>query len=99
SHQPSAMSRGLDLVEAGAGNGRLSADILRAARERDPQIYASLRLHLVEASAEARAAQRNTLDDVADRLVSSDASLPDSFEGVLVANELLDAMPVHQVVM
>src|SRR5262245_21498548 len=25
-----------DLVEAGAGNGRLSADILRAARQRDP---------------------------------------------------------------
>ena len=30
---------------------------------------------------------------------SSSDALPDSFEGVLVANELLDAMPVHQVVM
>ena len=37
--------------------------------------------------------------DVADRLVASSAALPASFEGVLVANELLDAMPVHQVVM
>jgi SAM-dependent MidA family methyltransferase len=87
------------LVEAGAGNGRLSADILRAARERDPAFYESIRLHLVEASAAARAAQRATLNDVAERLVSSDASLPRSFEGVLVANELLDALPTHQVVM
>src|SRR5262245_53459805 len=45
-----------DLVESGAGNGRLSADILRATRERDPASYASVQLHLVEASAAARAA-------------------------------------------
>ena len=88
-----------DLVEAGAGNGRLSADILRAARERDRGFYDAIRLHLVEASAAARTAQRAVLGDAADRLASSSASLPESFEGVLIANELLDAMPVHQVVM
>ena len=88
-----------DLVEAGAGNGRLSADILRAARRRDPDFYSSVRLHLVEASAAARDAQAATLADVADRLSTAGPSLPDSFEGVLVANELLDAFPVHQVVM
>ena len=88
-----------DLVEAGAGNGRLSADILSAARERDPHFYDAIRLHLVEASGEARRAQTATLGDTADRLASSGASLPSSFEGVLIANELLDAMPVHQVVM
>ena len=32
-------------------------------------------------------------------LAGSAASLPASFEGVLLANELLDAMPVHQVTM
>jgi SAM-dependent MidA family methyltransferase len=88
-----------DLVEAGAGNGRLSADILRAARGRDPDLYAALRLHLVEASARARDEQRAVLGDFAERLHSAQASMPDSFEGALVANELLDAMPVHQVVM
>jgi SAM-dependent MidA family methyltransferase len=72
---------------------------LRAARRRDPGFYESIRLHLVEASAEARRAQAGTLGDVAERLASSGASLPDSFEGVLIANELLDALPVHQVVM
>jgi len=88
-----------DLVEAGAGNGRLSADILRALRERQPELYPQVRLHLVEASAAARAAQQTTLDDVRDRLSSASGLLPESFEGVLVANELLDALPVHQVVM
>jgi SAM-dependent MidA family methyltransferase len=92
-------SVGFDLVEAGAGNGRLSADILRAMRLRDPAFYESTSLHLVEASAAARAAQVATLGDVAERLTSSGPALPESFEGVLIANELLDALPVHQVVM
>ena len=98
SPEPKAQSP-FDLVEAGAGNGRLAADILRAARRRDPQVYDRVRLHLVEASAAARAVQRTTLDDVADRLASSREWLPASFEGAIVANELLDALPVHQVVM
>jgi SAM-dependent MidA family methyltransferase len=84
-----------DLVEAGAGNGRLSADLLRAAQAHHPDFYDAIHLHL----AEARAAQAATLGDVADRLTSSGPALPDSFEGVLIANELLDALPVHQVVM
>ncbi len=102
------LSPAFDLVEAGAGNGRLSADILRAARARDPRLYERTRLHLADASASARAAQHATLaggpggpggSNVADRLASSSESLPSSFEGVLIANELLDALPVHQVVM
>ena len=43
-----------DLVEAGAGNGRLAADILRAARAATRRSTIASRLHLVEASAEAR---------------------------------------------
>src|SRR5262249_46943237 len=88
-----------DIVEAGAGNGRLSADILRALKRDAPATYIATRVHLVEASEVARAAQPQTLAEVGDRLASSSPALPDSFEGVLMANELLDAMPVHQVVM
>jgi SAM-dependent MidA family methyltransferase len=89
----------VDLVEAGAGNGRLSADILRAARERHPLLYERIRLHLVETSPAARHAQAATLADVQDRLASSSPVLPDAFTGILFANELLDAMPVHHLVM
>ena len=95
----SAPNSPFEIVEAGAGNGRLSADILRAARRRHAAFYDHLRLHLVEASAAARGAQQATLDEVGDRLASSGDALPASFEGALVANELLDALPVHQVVM
>src|SRR5438093_4225745 len=88
-----------DLVEAGAGNGQLAADILRAARRSDPAFYNRLRLHLVEASPLARAAQPSTLGEVGERLATSAGEVPLSFEGALLANELLDAFPVHQVVM
>ena len=88
-----------DLVEAGAGNGRLSADILRALDATAPALLRRLRLHLVEASPLAREAQCDTLGNRANHLASASADLPAQYEGVLVANELLDAMPVHQVVM
>ena len=88
-----------DLVEAGAGNGRLTADILRALKRDAPDTYRATRVHLVETSQAARAMHAGTLADFADRLVTSSAALPESFAGALLANELLDAMPVHQVVM
>ncbi len=78
-----------DLVEVGAGNGRLTADIARALKRDRPEIYRRLHLHLVERSPIARA----------ERLATSGDAMPETFEGVLLANELLDAMPVHQVVM
>ena len=88
-----------DLVEAGAGNGRLSADILRALQRDRAATFERVRLHLVEASGAARADQARILGDLAERVASTGPSLPAAFEGVLIANELLDAMPVHQVTM
>ena len=97
---PSAATQSIfDLVEAGAGNGRLSADILNAARRRNPALYERTKLHLVERSPAARALQHEVLAGNADKLTGSTEDLPAAFEGVLVANELLDAMPVHQLVM
>jgi SAM-dependent MidA family methyltransferase len=88
-----------DVVEAASGNGRLAGDIVRAARRRDPAFYERIRLHLVEVSAAARAEQAHVLGAERDRLASSSPNLPVSFTGVLLANELLDALPVHSVVM
>jgi SAM-dependent MidA family methyltransferase len=65
----------------------------------NPALYGRVALHLVEASDAARQAHRTMLGDVEDRLRSSSPTLPTSFEGVLVANELLDALPCHRVVM
>jgi SAM-dependent MidA family methyltransferase len=88
-----------DLVEAGAGSGRLSADLLGAMRRTHPDLFERVRLSLVEASPIARAAQAEMLRGVFDRPFWSADATPDEIEGVIFANELLDAFPVHQVVM
>ena len=88
-----------DLVEAGAGNGRLARSVLDYLATADPACYQALRLTLVERSPAARAAQPAVLDGHADRLEASGAELPEQFRGILIANELLDALPVHSIVM
>jgi SAM-dependent MidA family methyltransferase len=89
----------IDLVEAAAGNGRLSRDVLEAGAARHPAWLSAVDLHLVERSAHARAAQAAALGPHAARLRSSGAGLPAHINGILFANELLDAFPVHRVQM
>jgi SAM-dependent MidA family methyltransferase len=90
---------GFDLVEVGAGDGRLSRDILDALAANEPQGREAARLHLVERSSVARADQVRTLGPHAGALVGSREELPDRVSGVIFANELLDALPVHLAVM
>jgi SAM-dependent MidA family methyltransferase len=87
------------LVEAAAGNGRLTRDVLDGLERDAPDVYARTQVHLVERSAEARGAQRETLGPHAGKLVGSSPGLASPFSGVLFANELLDALPVHVIVM
>lgn len=85
------------LLEAGAGSGRLAADLLLELARRDalPQTYA-----ILEVSGELRARQRASIATAAphllDRVVWLDR-LPECFDGLVLANEVLDAMPVHLV--
>ncbi len=98
-HLARAFEAGFDLVEAAAGNGRLTRDVLDGLQRDAPDVYSRVRVHLVDRSAQARGAQVETLGPHAALLASSAADLPSSFQGVLFANELLDAFPVHVVVM
>lgn len=88
-----------DLVDAGAANGRLARDILDIAATEFPDFYDAIRLHLVERSAAARDAQHETLGPHAGRLVYAGSALPLEIHGAVVANELLDALPCHVLVM
>jgi SAM-dependent MidA family methyltransferase len=99
SQGPEAEDRGFDLVEAGAGNGRLARDILDWLQAHDPACFAAVRLHLIERSADARRDQPRTLGPHINRLESSADALPARIDGVLYANELLDALPTHLVEM
>src|ERR671919_1627239 len=82
------------LVELGPGRGTLMADLLRAAAQ-VPGFRASLRLHLVETSERLRDLQRARL---AGEAVQWHGALDHVPPGpmLLVANEFLDALPVHQ---
>jgi NADH dehydrogenase [ubiquinone] 1 alpha subcomplex assembly factor 7 len=86
-----------NLVEMGPGRGTLMADALRAARV-SSGFLAAKRLHLVEINAALKAKQ-------ADRLADHHPVWHENLDGVpagpmiLVANELFDALPVHQLQM
>lgn len=88
------------VVEGGPGNGRLAADLWRTGR-RFPAFLGALRLVLVEVSPPLRERQQGVLQEAgvdAGRVRWCDApSRLDPFVGVLLANELLDALPVHWV--
>ncbi len=91
------------LVECGAGNGRLACDIMNYLAGREAQLYGGLRLVLVEQEPSLEAAQREMLAAHVGRLawLSTDefASGNFTFSGCLYSNELIDALPVHRVVM
>jgi SAM-dependent MidA family methyltransferase len=86
-----------DVVEAGASDGRLARDVLDTLSREAPDAYDALRLTLVERSATARAIQAETLRPHASRLQACRADLPETITGLLYANELLDAFPVHRI--
>ena len=85
------------LVELGPGRGTLMADLLRAAAQ-VPGFCASLRLHLVETSARLRDLQRARLGGERAHWHTALDQVPHG-PMLLVANEFLDALPVHQAVM
>jgi SAM-dependent MidA family methyltransferase len=86
-----------DILELGAGSGRLAVDLLAALAEGDalPQRY-----RILEISPELQARQRERIaaeaPDWLDRVEWLER-LPAQFTGVAIGNEVLDAVPVHRV--
>ena len=83
------------VIEFGAGSGRLAADLLSAldAQGTPAEVYA-----IVELSADLRAAQHETIARHAPHRLPGVRWLdapPTSIDGVVIANEVLDAMPVR----
>ncbi len=92
-----AASPAPSLLEVGAGSGKLAADLLLALAAADalPASY-----EILELSGELRARQLETITAAAPHLlgfVRWRETLPESFCGCVLANELLDALPVHAV--
>ena len=80
------------ILEFGAGSGQLAHDVLTALSELN--VYPTYQI--LEVSADLRDRQQQHLTAWQSQVQWLD-SLPTSFEGVVLANEVLDAMPVHLV--
>ena len=87
-----------EVLELGAGSGKLARDVLGelASLGKLPARYC-----ILELSGELRDRQKKTLaelgPDILQRVSWLDA-LPKRFRGTVIANEVLDALPVHVVV-
>ncbi len=84
-----------EVLEFGAGTGVMAADILTELQHLDclPERYC-----ILELSAELRARQRETLEARAPQLLSRIEwldGLPQHFKGIVLGNEILDAMPAQ----
>jgi NADH dehydrogenase [ubiquinone] 1 alpha subcomplex assembly factor 7 len=84
------------LVEMGPGDGTLMSDLLRAGRLL-PGFLEAADVWLVETSGPLIARQRERLGDVG-RWTASLEGVPDGVPILLIANELLDCLPVRQFV-
>jgi SAM-dependent MidA family methyltransferase len=87
-----------DVLEIGAGSGALAADLLL---ELDRLGCPARRYLILELSSDLRGRSRDTLAARAPRHLERVAwlnGLPPAFTGVVIGNEVLDAMPVHRVI-
>jgi len=94
-HQVLATLPGGKIFEAGAGQGQLAVDILLELEQRQalPEQYL-----ILELSQGLRAIQKETFESRAPHLLNRVEwidNFPSAFVGVMLGNELLDAMPVE----
>jgi SAM-dependent MidA family methyltransferase len=87
------------IIEAGAGAGHFAEELLETLRPWYPQVFAATRYVFDEASEDARQRAKLRLAPFAERvefrrLCEIETA---SVEGIIFANELLDAFPVHRV--
>ena len=86
------------ILEFGAGSGRLAADVLRTLVKLDalPKCY-----RIIEVSAELRERQEQLLKAELPELLHKVRwldGLPNTHSGIVIANEVLDALPVERFV-
>ncbi len=97
--QAQASPENVRIVEIGPGRGTLMSDALRVVSRLAPELFATATIHMVETSERLRDVQRQTLVRIKDRITWHKAfeEIPDGFT-LMVANELFDAIPIHQFV-
>lgn len=89
----------LPVWEYGPGEGWLAFDILESARSSQALLHQAIAYTFAEQSPQASARIREKFPE-SDNIRFADASLypPAGFEGVVLAHEFLDALPVHALI-
>ncbi|HVF86580.1 MAG TPA: SAM-dependent methyltransferase, partial [Pyrinomonadaceae bacterium] len=89
------------IYEAGAGEGHFARGVLSTLRRDYPEVFPKVRYAIDEKSDDARERARNLLSSFGERVDFYRSPEPPAspIEGVVFSNELLDAFPVHLVVM
>jgi SAM-dependent MidA family methyltransferase len=88
------------VIECGAHDGTLAADVLGALEDLDLEAFAALEYAISEPLPALQTAQRQTLRDFGDRVRfvdSADELAAGPLPGIAFGNEILDALPCHLV--
>ncbi|MDR6551357.1 SAM-dependent methyltransferase [Paenibacillus qinlingensis] len=100
-HGEASQSSCIEVVEWGGGNGRMALHVLNELRQSNPDIYNRVTYTLIESSAFHRQLQREMLIEHVERIRFMEEAAwlsegPAEMVYVL-ANELLDAFPIHRI--
>jgi SAM-dependent MidA family methyltransferase len=87
-----------NIVEIGAGQGLLAAQILEYSSRRYPDFFRSIDYIIIEAAPAMIRSQQARLKDLPVRWCNWDEITDRSIIGCFLSNELIDALPVHQVI-
>lgn len=90
----------LTIVESGAGDGRFAEAVLRGLQQHFPKVLSITQYVIDEASTGSRSRAIDRLGDFSEQVVTGTLKeLEPLTNAIFFANELLDAFPVHRIVM
>lgn len=95
-HTPSSWT----VLEAGSGAGEFARGVLSSLRSRYPDVYAATNYVIDEVSADARAQTAERLMEFGERVTFQSLTeiTSPARDGIVFSNELIDAFPVHRVI-
>jgi len=81
------------ILEIGGGTGKFAFDLLSSLKRTDPELFKQLTYTIVDSSPFHQSEQKEKLAEFPNVVFLKE--LPQEFLGIIVSNELFDALPVH----
>lgn len=87
------------IFEAGAGDGQFAAGVLQTLQQSFPQVFAATSYVIDEISSPSQSLAKDRLRQFDERVQFKNIDAVEIDPGVVFSNELLDAFPVHRMIM